>query len=265
MTTITLPSPLEPATLTGPPGVPFGRQVRTELRKLTDTRAGKWLLIAIIAITPLVVAGLLITAKPHDLTYDKFVDITQTPQKFLLPLLGILTVTTEWSQRTGLTTFTLAPDRWRVLRAKATATLLLGLLVIAVAFAAAAIGNLLGAGLRNGNGSWAFGLGGFRDIVIVQLTGLAQGLGFGMLLLLSAAAIIAYYVVPTMSSLLFNSVASLKGSKAWFDLNSAQTPLYNHDITGRGWVQLATAVLIWVALPAAAGLLRVPRSEVKSG
>ena len=191
MTATTYPHLLEPAALGGRPGVPFGRLVRTELRKLTDTRAGKWLVIAIIAITPLVVAIMLIVAKPDTLTYAKFVDITQTPQKFLLPVLGILTITSEWSQRTGLVTFTLAPDRGRVLRAKAAATLLLGLVVIAVAFAAAAIGNALGAALRHGNGSWTFGAGGFRDITIVQLSGLAQGLAYGMLMLISAAAIVA--------------------------------------------------------------------------
>jgi ABC-2 type transport system permease protein len=85
-----------------------------------------------------------------------------------------------------------------------------------------------------------------------------------MLLLISAAAIIAYYVLPTVSSLLFNSVAFLNGDKAWFDLNSAQTPLYTHVMTPHAWAQLAVAVLIWVALPAALGVARVLRSEVKS-
>ncbi|MGH3225919.1 MAG: hypothetical protein ACRDPY_45765 [Streptosporangiaceae bacterium] len=260
----TVPTSLEPASLAGAPGVPFTRLVRTELRKLTDTRAGKWLVIAIAAITPIVVAVMLVTAKSQTLTYDKFVDITQTPQKFLLPVLGILTITTEWSQRTGLITFTLAPQRGRVLGAKAAATLLLGLLVIAIAFIAAALGNLLGVALRHGNGSWSFGLSGFRDILVVQLTGLAQGLAFGMLLLISAAAIIAYYVLPTLSSLAFGSIPALKSDKAWFDLNSAQSPLYNHDITGRGWAELLATVTIWIAIPAAFGVVRVLRSEIKS-
>jgi ABC-2 type transport system permease protein len=256
---------LEPAPLTGPAGVPFGRLLRGELRKLTDTRSGRWLLIAVMALTPIIDAVMLATAKPKSLTYAEFVDVTQSPQKLLLPLLGLLSVTTEWSRRTGLVTFTLEPDRMRVLRAKLTATLLLGLAVIAVALAAAAVGNLLGSALRHGDGSWAFGVSGFRDIIIVQLTGLVQGLAFGMLLLISAVAIATYYVLPFLSTLLFTSVSALKGVKGWFDLNSAQDPLYNHDITGSGWGQLAVAVLIWVALPVAAGVLRVQRTEIKSG
>lgn len=177
--------------MTGRPGVPFGRLLRTELRKLTDTRAGKWLVIAIMVATPITVAVTLFAAKPADLTYSQFVDITQTPQKFLLPVLGILSVTSEWSQRTGLVTFTLEPDRGRVLRAKATAVLLLGLVVIAAAFAVAALGNALAPAVRHGDGSWHFGAGGFLDITVVQLTGLAVGVAFGMILMISAAAIVA--------------------------------------------------------------------------
>jgi ABC-2 type transport system permease protein len=212
-----------PAIATGRPGVPFARLFKAELRKVADTRSGRWLLIAIIATTPLVVAVMLVTAAPKDLTYEKFVDFTQTPQKILLPVLGILTITTEWSQRTGLVTFTLEPDRRRVLLAKAGATLLLGL-----------------------------------------LTGLVQGLAYGMLLLISAAAIVAFYVLPNLSSVLFSSVPALKDTGQWVDLNKAQGPLYDHHLTGQQWAQVLTATLIWVVLPAALGVLRVLRTEVKS-
>jgi hypothetical protein len=47
---------------------------------------------------------------------------------------GILTVSSEWSQRTGLLTFTLEPNRKRVLLAKLSATLVLGVLVILAGF-----------------------------------------------------------------------------------------------------------------------------------
>ncbi len=252
-----------PARLTGRPGVPFSRLLRAELRKLTDTRAGKWLVIAIIAITVVVVTVALFIAPTQDLTYSKLVDYTQTPQKILLPVIGILAITSEWSQRTGLVTFTLEPNRARVLLAKAAATLILGLTVIATACAAAAAGNLLGLALRHGNGSWTFGAAGFRDITLVQLTGLIQGMAFGMLLLISAAAIVLYYA-PNLWSVLFTSVAALKRIGPWIDLNSAQAPLYNHDITGKGWAQLLVAVTIWVVIPLVLGVIRVRRSEVRS-
>jgi ABC-2 type transport system permease protein len=244
-------------------GIPFSRLVRAELRKLTDTRASRWLLIAMAAATPVVVAVMLAVAGPQDLTYTRFVDFTQTPQKFLLPALAILVVTSEWSQRTGLVTFTLVPSRGRVLRAKFTATLGLGLALIVIAFATAAVGNLL-SGLRHGDGSWAFGAPGFGEMLLVQLLTLLMGLAFGMLLRSSAAAIAAYYVLPTVWSALFSASSGLKGIAPWFDLNQAQGPLYSHDITGTGWLQLLSAVAIWIGIPLAAGSVRVLRGEIKS-
>jgi ABC-2 type transport system permease protein len=243
-------------------GIPFSRLVRAELRKLTDTRASRLLLVAMTAATPVIIAVMLIVASPRDLNYTRLVDFTQTPQKFILPALAILVVTSEWSQRTGLVTFTLAPSRGRVLRAKATATLGLGLALIGIAFAVAAVGNLL-SGLRHGDGSWAFGAPGFGDMILVQVLTLLEGLAFGMLLRVSAAAIAAYYVVPTVWSALF-SAPGLKGIAPWFDLNQAQGPLYTHDITGTGWLQLLSAAAIWIGVPLAAGIVRALRGEVKS-
>jgi ABC-2 type transport system permease protein len=256
--------PVVPATATGRPGVPFGRQLRAEFRKLTDTRAGRWLLIAIFAATPLVVAGMLFIADPKNLTFSKFVDFTQTPEKLLLPVVGILTVSSEWSQRTGLLTFVLEPNRRRVLLAKGCATLVLGVLVTAVCFVSAAVGNLIGIAARHGDGSWTFGLAGFRDITLVLLSVLLQGFAYGMLLLITAAAIVTFYVLPNLSSVLFTSVSGLKNVAPWVDLNLAQGALYDHHMTGEQWLQLFTASTIWIILPALFGALRVLRSEVKS-
>jgi ABC-type multidrug transport system ATPase subunit len=99
-------------------GIPFARLARAELRKLTDTRVSRLLLAAIALATPIVIVVMLFVAAPQNLTDNKLVDYTQTPQKLLLPPLGILVITSEWSQRTGLVAFTLVPRRGRVLLAK---------------------------------------------------------------------------------------------------------------------------------------------------
>jgi ABC-type transport system involved in multi-copper enzyme maturation permease subunit len=260
-TTSTLPGSGRGRTADG--GIPFSRLARAELRKLTDTRTSRGLLIAMAAATPIVIAVMLAVASPRDLTYMRLIDFTITPQKILLPALGILVITSEWSQRTGLVTFTLVPDRRRVLLAKGTATLGLGLAVIAVVFAAAAVGNLL-VGLRHGDGSWAFGAQGFGEIILVQVSALVEGLAFGMLLRSSAAAVVAYYVVPSVWSALFSASAGLKSIAPWVDLNQAQGNLYNNSITGIGWVQLLVASSIWIFLPLAAGIIRALRGEIKS-
>lgn len=242
--------------------IPTLRLVRVELRKLIDTRANRWLLATILATTPVVVAVMLFAVAPRDLTFDRVLDITQTPQKVLLPAVGILAVTSEWSQRTGLVTFTLVPDRGRVLRAKFAAVLMLGTLVILTVLAAAALGTVLGQ-LRGGSGSFAIGVSGASEVALVLLTGLVQGVAFGMALLHSAAAISLFYVVPNIWSVLFSASSVSSERAAWFDLNQAQGPLYDHAMTAVSWIRLLSAVTVWVFVPLVVGLLRLRRAEIK--
>ncbi|MGH3446031.1 MAG: ABC transporter permease [Nocardioidaceae bacterium] len=245
--------------------VPFSRLLAVELRKLVDTRAGKWLLIAIGLVTLAVIVIFLFVADSAELTFSNFVDATATPQGLLLPVLGILAVTSEWSQRTGLVTFTLEPSRQRVVTAKFVALLILGLAAVLLAIALAAAGNGLGMALRDGDGSWSFGLGGIRDVFLLQGIGLIQGFAFGMLFMNSAAAIVLYFILPIASSFLFQIVTWLKDHLAeWIDLGTAQTPLQTHEMGGNDWAQLGVACLIWVALPFVIGLIRLLRSELKS-
>src|SRR5918992_5359470 len=117
------------ATATATPTVPtphasaierpsIGRLTLVEVRKMTDTRAGFWLLaVTALAYAALVVV-LLIVADPPDLTFYGFFQATLLPAGVLLPVIGILSVTGEWTQRAALTTFTLVPERERIAAAK---------------------------------------------------------------------------------------------------------------------------------------------------
>ena len=241
--------------------IPFGRLVRTELRKLTDTRAGRWLLVTLLAATPTVAVVMVFAMATKDLNYAKFVDFTSTPEKLLLPILGILTMTSEWSQRTGLVTFVLEPKRGRVLLAKVVAALALGVGLSVVMLATSAAGNVLGIALRGGKGSWNFAGQVSGEVTVVLISWLLLGIALGMALLVTAAAILVAFVVPNMFSAFFGSGS--KSTTAWFDLNQAQSPLYSHDITGKGWVQLLVASALWIGLPMVLGVMRVRRAEVK--
>jgi hypothetical protein len=99
--------------------VPFGRLVRVELSKTVASRSGGWLLTAIGVALVAVLAVKLVLGDAEELTFRSFVEVTSTPLSLLLPLLAILSVTTEWSQRTALSTFTLEPDRARVVPGQA--------------------------------------------------------------------------------------------------------------------------------------------------
>lgn len=246
--------------------VPFARLLRVELRKTVDTRSGRWLLSAIGLITVLVIGVYLFAADAEDLTFRNLVGVTSTPQSLLLPVLAILTVTTEWTQRTGLVTFTVEPRRSRVALAKLAAVVALGLLAVAVAMTVAALANVLGSTLMDGAGSWDLELANGRDLVLMQVVAVLQGFAFGMLLMSTPAAIVAYYVLPLLWSTAFTLVGALRDAAPWVDLNTAIAPLYGGgSLSGDDWAHVAVAGSLWVLLPLGLGLLRLLRREVTSG
>jgi len=244
-------------------GVPMTRLVRVELRKLVDTRAGAWLLAAIALVTVAAVSIYLFASKASGLTFADFVYVTVLPQSVLLPVLGIMAVTTEWTQRTGLVTHTLEPRRGRVLAAKYAATGILGFLVVVLALAIAAVANVLGAAFLHGNGSWAYGIDGLRDTLLLQLLSLLQGLAVGTLLMNTAAAIVVYFALPGAVNLVFSMVDSLKNAAGWIDLGTSQTPLMDHSIAGVGWLHLLATTVWWILLPLVVGIWRLLHREIK--
>jgi hypothetical protein len=270
MSTTSIASRPAPATTPDPSvaGVPFGRLVKVELRKVVDTRAGFWLLAAIGILTAAVIV-IFLFAIPDDevseLTHQAFFFITSVPQGFLLPVMAILAVTAEWSQRTGLVTFTLEPSRMRVAAAKLVAVTLYGLLAVALALGLAALANLAGMSVRDGAGDWDVSWEFLADATFMQVSGLIQGFAFALLLMNTAAAIVLYFVLPIVWNILFSLVDWLADIAPWVDLGTATSPITEGEtLNAQDWAHVAVASTIWVLLPLAIGLVRLMRSEVKS-
>lgn len=263
MTTATpAAAPLSPSIdIAGTPRVPLSRLVQVEMRKMADTRAGLWLLIAIVAITALIMVIFLLTADENDRTFVNFMGIAATPQGFLLPVLGILLVTQEWGQRTGMVTFTLEPHRGKVIAAKVVAALVFGLIAVIIALVLASLGTAV----AGGPDAWQnIGLDDIGKYCLLQVTGVLQGLAFGLIFLNSAAAIVTYFVLPIAFSIVAELWSALNDIAEWVDLGTSQQPLFSAEhLSGEQWAQLATGTLIWVVLPFVAGLWRVLRAEVK--
>lgn len=241
--------------------VPLTRLVAVEMRKMVDTRAGLWLVIAIALITALITVIFFFAAGDDNRTFLSYIAIMATPQGFLLPVLGILLITQEWTQRTGMVTFTLEPHRSKVIAAKVIAALAYGALAVLLAIVLAALGAALG----GAPGAWeGIGADDLAKFGLLQAAGVLQGLAIGLLFLNSAAAIVTYFVVPIAFSVVTSVWEALSDAQPWIDLGTAQVPLFQGgDVSGEQWAQLATATLIWVVLPFVLGLVRVLRAEVK--
>jgi undecaprenyl pyrophosphate phosphatase UppP len=114
------------------PRVPFAHLLRVELRKTVDTGSGRWLAAGIVVATIVVVVAVLLTDDAPSLTFLNLARIAAIPPSLVLPVLAILTATTEWTQRTALVTYTLEPHRRRVTLAKLVAVATIGLLAVAL-------------------------------------------------------------------------------------------------------------------------------------
>ena len=62
--------------------------------------------------------------------------------------------------------------------------------------------------------------------MLLQATGVIQGLAFGVLFLNSSAAIVAYFVLPTALNIVGMLWKDLKEIQPWIDLWTSQTPLF---------------------------------------
>ena len=104
----TAPAPPTGTTNTTDAAIPLRRITRTELRKMFDTRSGFWLLASIAILALLATATVILFGNADEMTYSTFVAAIGIPMTLVLPVMAILSVTAEWSQRSGLTTFILA-------------------------------------------------------------------------------------------------------------------------------------------------------------
>jgi len=248
------------------PRVPMHRLVAVELRKLVDTRAGFWLAAAIVIVSLAITGGLIAFADESALTFESMFGLMNLPTGFLLPVLAILLVTSEWSQRTGLVTFSLEPRRSRIVTAKLATALVAAVGAVGVSLAFGALGTVLAGALRGGEaGTWNVEMPSLVGAVLTQLFALLMGFAFAMLVMNTPAAIVMFFVLPTAWSIVGEVVPWLRDNvQEWADFNLAQLPLMDGGWpTGDEWTRLAVSGSLWVLLPLVAGVWRLLRSEVK--
>ena len=248
--------------------IPITRLVKVELRKMFNTRSGFWMLVSIGVLSVIATGAVIIFAPDSAVTYETLATAIGLPMSVILPMIAILAVTSEWSQRSGLTTFTLVPSRGRVIGAKAMATVLVGLGSMAVAFAVGALGNVAGSALAGVDTVWDISLSMAPQMVLFNLVGMAIGFTLGVVLRNSAAAIVGYFVVslvmPGILVLLAQVRSWFEDLQPWIDWNETQVALFEGATnTGEEWAMLGSTTMIWIGIPLVVGLLSLRRSEVK--
>jgi ABC-2 type transport system permease protein len=236
------------------------RLVLVELRKTTDTRSGRWLLGALIVVSVGGVVLLLAFGQADNQGFDDFLYTAQLPMGLLLPVLGILTMTSEWSQRTALTTFALVPQRRRVLNAKLLGLLSLALTLVAASVGTAAIATIIaGAG---GGGHWGNVALIIGRAALFECLAVFVGAAFGLALLNAPGALVAFFLLPSVLTALVSLIKPLKDPVTWLDLVTNTTHLLGDDLTAGIWGRIVVSIVVWGVIPLAVGTLRVQHRDI---
>ena len=237
----------------------MGRLTAVELRKMVDTRAGFWLQLAVATLTVVVVVVVAIVGHARDQTLREMLSAALMPSSVLLPVVGILLVSSEWSQRTAPITFALVPQRSRVLAAKVIASLVLSLVAFAFCLAMAVVGTAIASpGIEH---TWSLPAGLLGQSALSLATGMVGGVAFGAALLSSAPAIVLSFVLP-LGWAAVGSIHALEPAARWLDGTRSLSPLTEHLLSGTEWARAGTTLALWMLLPLAIGLWRILRDEV---
>jgi ABC-type transport system involved in multi-copper enzyme maturation permease subunit len=240
-----------------PRPIGFARLVRVEWAKGTDTRAARWLLGLVALTTAGTLAVPLLRPTTFEQSYASYLQVTAVGMTILLPVVAILMLTGEWSQRSIVTTFTQEPRRIRVLNAKLAASALLGcagavfggVVVAAGIGLAAASGRALEANLTQGV------VVGYVAFVLLNVL---AAVALGALLQNSAAAIAASFALPAAFAVL--GAASPLVSD-WIDTSTTWNAVLENDWAGQV-PQIIFSLVFWVLAPLAAGIVRTVRRDV---
>lgn len=250
-----------------PATIPTSRLLRVELRKMFNTRSGMWLMCSIGALATLATVAVMVFGSDADLTYDNLGAGVGFPMVIILPIIAILSVTSEWSQRSGLTTFTLVPHRGRVITAKLAVAVVVGVVAMVLALAIGALGNVVGAAIAGIDPVWDTSISQMLTITLATVLNMLIGFMLGVLIRNSPGAIVAYmvynFVLTPLTMLLAESQSWWRDLQPWADFNFAQGALFEGNLTGEQWAQLGVSGLFWLAIPLAIGLFLVRRTEVK--
>ena len=267
-TTAPAPGPGIDISSTAP--TPFLRLVRVEMRKAWDTRAGFWLLLSTALLCALVMVIQLAVGITQDevfLSFNDFLTSTNFSIALLLPVIGIMLLTSEWGQRTAMVSFSLEPRRPLVIVAKLVVGLVLAVAAVAIALVLATMCNVLYGVLSDDPTRWDGSVSHTAAFVLLQVLGMLTGFAFAALFLNTAAAIVIYMVYSFVLPGLFELGAQLldwfDAIRPWIDFNFAQGPLVDASMTGEDWAHFAVSGFIWLAVPTAIGFWRVLRAEVK--
>lgn len=256
--------------VSGTPPISFLRTCLVELRKSCNTRAGLWYLIAIASLIAVVESIVLIVSLAQDepIFFEDSAFIAGGITSLLLPVLAIMLVTSEWTQRSAMVSFTLEPRRSRVVLAKLVVSLGFVLATLAMMVLVAVLTTGIAEILQPELVTWNLDVELLIGFTIYQAITMTIGFAFAALLLNTPAAIVLFflywYLLPILIAWAGSISEGLGEALEWVNFQLAVGPLVDWQMdTGEEWGKLIVSGIVWIGLPLGFGIARILRAEVK--
>ncbi len=258
MTTSFSPGALGVDAASSAPGpIPFSRLVRAEWAKATDTRAARWLLALVAVSTAAVMLVPVLVPTSFDQSASSYLRVATLAVTIPLPVVAILLFTSEWSHRSVMTTFTQEPRRIRVVNAKLAVSMLLGGsgAVVGGVVTAAGLGLAAASG-RTLEADLTIGI--IAGYVLYVLLNVLAAVALGALLQSSAGAIAASFALPATVAVIATASPWVSD---WIDMATTWNWVIENDWAGHV-PQIAVSIVVWVAVPLAAGVVRTVHRDI---
>jgi ABC-2 type transport system permease protein len=235
--------------------------IRGEAIKLRSTRTAIGFAVAAVALLMLVVLASILGGDPDTVSLKREALSVGGPVSFVLIIFGVVGATGEYRHHTLAPAVLIAPDRGRLLLARALAY---GVTGIAVGAATIAVGLAVGVPLLTGTDGPSLAFSDYATIVGGGLLscGLCAALGVG------AGALIGNQVAGVVGSLIFFFVVEPLATFAWHDLPKFTISQSSGKIGGAGadpsfpFAGSLAVLVSWTVILLLLGLIRERRREV---
>lgn len=239
--------------------VPFHKLIDIELRKTVNSRGGFWFAVFIAVGLVALLLGQVFGGDTADQTVAQYYSSGAQYLGVFLPIVALLLVSTEWTQRTAMTTLTQQPRRTELMSAKFAAAMAIGFVACIEL-----ILLVLGLGLLAANdapGAMSLDSQVVAQSILMVMLSVASGFAFGAAFLKSAPAIVAYLLIPTVVVVLA-TIGAIEKAVKWIDIGASSTAAVDHAMSAVEWRYFLVSSIAWIAVPLAVGWWRVMRDEV---
>lgn len=248
----------------------FGNVVAVEFRKLFSTGSLRTLAIVSLALALLIVAATtvwheqLFAPQEEGAPWAPWFEVAvllRMPLQMLLGAFVALFMTSEWTTRSVMTTFTLTPKRGRVIAAKAVVVFVIGLVTWALTAGGAIFATHVGRSMVDvpTDGMWLTATQTLGDAAQWILT---MFIAFGIALLTQNGALaIAIIIAAPMAVTIMRQISeTLRDALGWVDFQQNSLAfLVGGDMSLVG--QFIVATCVWCVIPLALGAWRTMKRE----